>query len=45
MDQDAWAQGIDYARLPLDISRRVYESPESGQVGAWESTMTTDPNR
>ena len=26
MDQDAWAKGLDYARLPLDVSRRVYES-------------------
>jgi len=26
MDQDAWANGLDYARVPLDISRRVYES-------------------
>jgi len=26
MDQDAWAKGLDYARLPLEISRRVYES-------------------
>jgi hypothetical protein len=25
-DQDAWARGLDYSRLPLDISRRVYES-------------------
>jgi hypothetical protein len=25
-DQDAWARGLDYARLPLDVSRRVYES-------------------
>jgi hypothetical protein len=25
-DQDAWAQGLDYSRVPLDISRRVYES-------------------
>jgi hypothetical protein len=25
-DQDAWAKGLDYARLPLDISRQVYES-------------------
>ncbi len=25
-DQDAWARGLDYARLPLDISRRIYES-------------------
>jgi hypothetical protein len=26
MDQDAWAAGLDYARLPLDIYRQVYES-------------------
>ena len=26
MDQDAWAQGLDYARVPLAISRSVYES-------------------
>jgi hypothetical protein len=25
-DQDAWARGLDYSRVPLDISRRVYES-------------------
>ena len=25
-DQDAWAQGLDYSRTPLDLSRRVYES-------------------
>lgn len=25
-DQDAWAKGLDYSRVPLDISRHVYES-------------------
>jgi hypothetical protein len=25
-DQDAWAEGLDYSRVPLDISCRVYES-------------------
>jgi hypothetical protein len=25
-DQDAWAMGLDYSRVPLDISGRVYES-------------------
>ena len=25
-DQDAWAKGLDYSRVPLDISRRIYES-------------------
>lgn len=26
MDQDAWAKGLDYSQLPLDISRHVFES-------------------
>jgi DinB family protein len=26
MDQDAWAKGLDYSRLPLDLSRQVYQS-------------------
>jgi hypothetical protein len=26
MDQDAWAAGLDYSRVPLEISCRVYES-------------------
>lgn len=25
-DQDAWAKGLDYSQVPLDLSRRVYES-------------------
>ena len=25
-DQDAWARGLDYAQVPLDISRGVYAS-------------------
>jgi hypothetical protein len=25
-DQDAWAKGLDYSQVPLDIARRVYES-------------------
>jgi hypothetical protein len=25
-DQDAWASGLDYARVPLALSSRVYES-------------------
>jgi len=25
-DQDAWATGLEYARVPLDLSRRVYQS-------------------
>jgi hypothetical protein len=26
VDQDAWARGLEYDRVPLDLSRRVYES-------------------
>ena len=26
MDQDAWAKGLDYSKVPLEISRNVYES-------------------
>lgn len=26
VDPDAWAKGLDYAHVPLDLSRRVYES-------------------
>ena len=26
MDQDAWAKGLDYSQLPLDIARGVYEA-------------------
>jgi len=25
-DQDAWAKGLDYSRVPLDLSARVFES-------------------
>jgi len=25
-DQDAWASGLDYARVPLDLSCKVYQS-------------------
>ncbi len=31
-DQDAWAKGLDYSRVPLDISRRVYESVRAAVV-------------
>ena len=31
-DQDAWAQGLDYSQMPLDISRRVYEAVRSAII-------------
>jgi hypothetical protein len=31
-DQDAWARGLDYGHLPLEISTRVYESVRPGII-------------
>jgi hypothetical protein len=31
-DQDAWAAGLDYSRVPLDMSRRIYESVRSAVI-------------
>lgn len=31
-DQEAWARGLDYSKLPLDISRRVYESVRNAVI-------------
>ena len=31
-DQDAWAKGLDYSRVPLDVYRRVYESVRSAII-------------
>jgi hypothetical protein len=31
-DQDAWATGLDYSSLPLDISRQIYESVRRGVI-------------
>ena len=31
-DQDAWATGLDYSRLPLDLSRRIYDAVRAGII-------------
>lgn len=31
-DQDAWASGLGYSQLPLDLSRRIYESVRAGII-------------
>jgi hypothetical protein len=31
-DQDAWAKGLDYAKLPLEIARGVFESVRAGII-------------
>lgn len=31
-DQDAWAKGLNYAEVPLDMSRRIYESVRAAMI-------------
>lgn len=31
-DQDAWARGLDYSQVPLDLSRQVYESVRNAVI-------------
>jgi hypothetical protein len=31
-DQDAWAQGLDYSRMPLELSRRIYDTIRAGVI-------------
>ena len=31
-DQNAWARGLDYANVPIDLSRAVYESVRGGII-------------
>jgi hypothetical protein len=31
-DQDAWAKGLDYTQIPLDLSRRIYEAVRAGVI-------------
>jgi hypothetical protein len=31
-DQDAWAAGLDYSRVPLDMYRRIYEAVRSAMM-------------
>ena len=31
-DPDAWAAGLDYAQIPLDQSRRIYEAVRAGII-------------
>src|SRR6202521_2852377 len=31
-DQDAWATGLDYSQMPLDLSRRIYDSVRAGVI-------------
>lgn len=31
-DQDAWAKGLDYRYMPLELSRQIYESVRAGII-------------
>jgi hypothetical protein len=31
-DQDAWARGLDYSTMPLDLSRRIYDAVRAGII-------------
>jgi hypothetical protein len=31
-DQDAWAKSLDYSRMPLGLSRRIFEAIRSGMI-------------
>jgi len=31
-DQAAWAKALDYSRMPLELSRRIYESVRAGVI-------------
>lgn len=31
-DPDAWAKGLDYSQVPLEVSRRVYEAVRSAVI-------------
>lgn len=31
-DQDAWAKGLDYSQMPLDLSRQIYEATRAGMI-------------
>lgn len=31
-DQDAWAKGLDYSHMPLDLSRRIYDAVRAGMI-------------
>lgn len=31
-DPDAWAKGLDYSRVPLELSRRIYEAARTAVI-------------
>ncbi len=31
-DQDSWARSLDYSKMPLELSRRIYDSVRAGVI-------------
>lgn len=44
-DQDAWARGLDYSRVPLELSRRIYDSVRAGVIYYARLHCETDGHR
>jgi hypothetical protein len=44
-DQDAWASGLNYSHLPLDMSRRIYEAVRAGIIYQARLRYDTDGYR
>ncbi|HEY5883792.1 MAG TPA: DinB family protein [Pyrinomonadaceae bacterium] len=44
-DQDAWARGLDYSQMPLDLSRRIYEANRAGIIHLTKQHYPTSEQR
>jgi len=44
-NQDAWAKGLDYSRMPLDLSRRIYEAVRAGIIYQARQHYDTEGHR
>lgn len=44
-DQDAWASGLDYSQMPLDLSRGIYEATRAGIIHLTSQYYETSERR
>ena len=44
-DPDAWAKGLDYSRVPLELSRRIYEAARNAVIYHAGLRYETDGHR
>jgi len=40
-DQDAWAKGLDYSSMPLELSRKIYQAVREGII--YQASMHYEP--